>query len=480
MTAALIDAHRRLTRPALDDEVARAAAAGSLAAGGQRLAVMGENRIETAVAHLGAMAAGVSSVPVPRYLGADEIAYILRDSEAGAILTGADTAAVAGAAAADAGVAVLRFEDWLAAGGDGAATGREPRPMLIYTSGTTGRPKGTETRWVRTEVATVEEYLAAAGHTPFPAGVHLVVGPLHHTGPLTALRHLLAGEPVVILPKFDAEAVLAAIDEHRVTSSVMVPTHFSRLLALPAAVRAKFDVTSLAAVFHTGAACPVEVKRAMIDWWGPVLLEAYGGSESGTVCSITSEEWLARPGSVGKAGDGFEALVLGPDGAPRPPGEEGPLWFRDLSGRGVRYHNRPTDAPEPGLFTLGEIGRIDADGYVFITDRQSDMVVSGGVNLYPAESEAVLGRHPGVADVAVIGIPHADLGEVLHALVVPAAGTPPPTAGELDRFCRSGLAGPKCPRSYEIVETLGRNTMGKIDKRALRRPYWPTDRTIGG
>jgi long-chain acyl-CoA synthetase len=219
----------------------------------------------------------------------------------------------------------------------------------------------------------------------------------------------------------------------------------------------------------------------MIEWWGPVLSEAYGGSESGTVCAIDSADWLAHPGSVGRPVAGFEALILGEDGRPLPPGEEGALWFRDLTGRGVQYHGDVTSpAPDPGLFSLGEIGRVDADGFVYITDRQSDMVVSGGVNLYPAEAEAALSQHPAVTDVAVIGVPHPDMGEALHALVVPVPGGPQPGAGDLDAFCRERLAGPKCPRSYELVETVGRNAMGKVDKRALRRPYWPTDRTIGG
>jgi long-chain acyl-CoA synthetase len=260
----------------------------------------------------------------------------------------------------------------------------------------------------------------------------------------------------------------------------MVPTHFSRLLALPAETRAGYDVSSLRRVIHTGAACPPAVKRAVIDWWGPVLAEAYGGSESGTVCAIESEEWLAHPGSVGRPVAGFEALVLGEDGGPLPPGKEGELWFRDLTGRGVRYHGLAPDGPEPGLFSLGEIGRIDPDGYVYITDRQSDMVVSGGVNLYPAEAEAALAQHPAVEDVAVIGLPDADMGEALHALVVAAPGVDPPTPEDLDGFCRARLAAPKCPRSYELVGTVGRNAMGKVDKRSLRRPYWPTDRTIGG
>ncbi|MEW6472623.1 MAG: AMP-binding protein [Actinomycetota bacterium] len=468
--------------PELDDLVGRAVTAiDRLELAGRRLAVMGENSVDVLVAHLGALAAGVSSVPVPRYLGAEEAAHILTDSGAGALLTSDTTAEVAAKAAAQAGIALVSFDGWLAGPPSPPAIDRPAATLLVYTSGTTGRPKGTDMRWLRTLPATVGEHLAAvAVSSPFPPGPHLVVGPLHHTGPLSALRHALAGGPVVIHDRFDPAGFLAAVERHHIESSVMVPTHFSRLLALPAEQRAAYDVSSLRRVVHTGAACPLDVKRAIIDWWGPVLFEAYGGSESGTVCAIESDEWLAHPGSVGRAVPGFEALVLGEAGRPLPPGEEGPLWFRDLSGRGVRYHGVPTEAPEPGLFTLGDIGRIDPDGYVFITDRQSDMVVSGGVNLYPAEAEAALGTHPAVADVAVVGVPDADMGEALHALIVAAPGAPPPDPAELDAFCRARLAGPKCPRSYELVESVGRNAMGKLDKRALRRPYWPTDRTIGG
>ena len=481
---ALADEERRLGRQELDGLVGRAVTALDdlgLPGSGRRLAVMGENRADTIIAHLGALSAGVSSVPVPRYLGVDEIAYILRDSGAGALLSGPETATTAGKAAAEAGVAHLRFDGWLGPASSAARRDRPAETLLVYTSGTTGRPKGTEMRWLRSQPTTVGKYLDAVGAaSPFPPGPHLVVGPLHHTGPLSALRHALAGEPVVILGRFEPEVVLRAVQEHGVASSVMVPTHFTRLLAIPAEVRARYDVTSLRRVVHTGAACPVGVKQAMIDWWGPVLSEAYGGSESGTVCAIESAEWLARPGSVGRPVLGFEALVLDGEGRPLPADAEGALWFRDLTGRGVRYHGVPPEAPEPGLFSLGEIGRIDADGFVYITDRQSDMVVSGGVNLYPAEAEAVLLQHPAVADVAVVGVPHADLGEALHALVVPAADMARPEPGDLDSFCRARLAGPKCPRSYELVESVGRNAMGKVDKRALRRPYWPTDRTIGG
>src|SRR5581483_5530523 len=390
----------------LGDLVGRAVeAVDALGLGERRLAVMGGNSAGAIVAHLAALAAGVSSVPIARYLGAAEVAYILADSGAGAILCSEDCADVAAEAAAQTGVPLCFLHDWpspdgaaadgtvgdrAAADGAGCAGGPAPpadwwrgvapegggrpaRTLLVYTSGTTGRPKGTEMRWLRRVPPTVGEHLAAlADSWPFPPGPHLVAGPLHHTGPLSAVRHALAGGTVVVLDRFDAEAVLAAVERHRVESSVMVPTHFSRLLALPEDRRAGADVSSLRRVIHTGAACPVDVKRAIIEWWGPVLFEAYGGSESGTVCAIDSEEWLARPGSVGRAVAGFEALVLDEAGRPLPPGAEGALWFRDLSGRGVRYHGVASEAPEPGLFTLGEIGRVDADGYVWITDRHSD------------------------------------------------------------------------------------------------------------
>ena len=248
-----------------------------------------------------------------------------------------------------------------------------------------------------------------------------MVGPLYHNGPLTAVRLLLAGVPVVVHERFDAEATLAAIDQHRIESSIMVPTHFVRCLALPDDVRKRYDVSSLRQVAHTGGKCPIDVKRAMIEWWGPVLSESYGGTESGTVCSINSSDWLAHPGSVGRAVPPFEALVVDDDGNELPPNTEGRLYFRDTTGRGIVYEGDPQKTADahlaPGVFTLGEIGYVDDDGFVFITDRFSDMVVSGGVNIYPAEAEQVLVLHPDVADVACVGAPDHEMGERLVALV---------------------------------------------------------------
>jgi acyl-coenzyme A synthetase/AMP-(fatty) acid ligase len=264
----------------------------------------------------------------------------------------------------------------------------------------------------------------------------------------------------------------------------MVPTHFQRLLALPAETRARYDVSSIRSIAHTGAACPRDVKHAMIEWFGPVLLEAYGGTESGTTNAITSEEWLRKPGSVGRTLPPFELVVVGEEGEALGAGAVGQLYFRDTTGRGILYHNDPakTEAAHraPGVFTLGETGYVDEDGYVFITDRVSDMIVSGGVNIYPAEAEQVLIRHPDVADVAVIGAPNAEMGEEVKALVIPADTQNPPSTKALDAFCRQSLAGYKCPRSYDFVADLGRNAMGKINKRVLKRAYWPSERTIGG
>jgi long-chain acyl-CoA synthetase len=286
----------------------------------------------------------------------------------------------------------------------------------------------------------------------------------------------------VVLGRFDAERVLQLIERHRVTSSVMVPTHFSRLLALDPEVRGRHDVSSLDTIAHTGSACPPDVKRAMIEWFGPVLVESYGGSEIGTVCRITSEEWLAHPGSVGRVVEPFAVVVLDEEGTELGPGEVGVLGFRTPPGREVSYHADPEKTRSaylaPGVATLGDVGYVTDDGFVYITDRVADMVVSGGVNLYPAESEKVLLEHPQVRDVAVIGVPDPDLGEALRALVLP--GEPPPDPAELAAWCRERLASYKCPKTYELVETLPRNVMGKLDKRALRRPYWGGDRTIAG
>jgi acyl-CoA synthetase (AMP-forming)/AMP-acid ligase II len=249
-----------------------------------------------------------------------------------------------------------------------------------------------------------------------------------------------------------------------------------RLLALDDATKATYDTSSMIQVSHTGAKCPVDIKRAMIEWWGPVFTDAYGASEVGTTCMITSEEWLEHPGSVGRSVPPFTAQVLDDDGHPLPPNTEGKLYFEDATGRGVVYHNDPEKSAAahiaPGVFTLGEIAYMDAEGYVYITDRFSDMIVSGGVNIYPAEAEQVLIDHPQILDVACIGIPDAVMGEELKAMVILKDGIQDAQPDEIIAFCRARLSHYKCPRSVDFVEDLGRNTMGKINKRTLRAPFW--------
>lgn len=457
-----------------------------------RVAVFAENAAEVALAHLGALIAGASSVPVNFHLTAEEAEYILTDSDTRVLFVGPETAERGIAAARASGVGtvvawrspelcdgstVVDWEQWLAgADPEDPPTDHPPRPNLLYTSGTTGRPKGTELPpTMFAGGTTIDEHLAALQQNSFvPFGTHLVVGPMYHTGPLSGMRLLAAGVPSVVLARFDAEATLAAIDRYGAGSSVMVPTHFVRMLALPDEVKARYDVSSMKMLAHTGAKCPVDVKRSMIEWFGPVFRDAYGASEVGTVCTISSEEWLEHPGSVGKSVPPFTAVILDDDLNELAANTEGALFFHDETGRGIIY---PNDAektaaanPRPGLFTLGEIGYIDDDGYVFITDRFSDMVVSGGANLYPAEAEQILIDHPLVADCACIGVPHDEMGEELRALVIPVAGSDLDVA-ELSTWMRERLTPMKCPRSYVLVGDLQRNTMGKINKRRLRDAY---------
>lgn len=464
----------------------------------RRLAVFAENSVETVVAYVATALAGVSAVPVNFHLTPDELAYILEDSASALLLVGPETAergllaaeavsgttdgppiAVMGWRCPDQ-PAVVSWEQSLAqAPGEPPPVHMMPVPHLFYTSGTTGRPKGVDAPPALFRGgATVAEYFATCATPNAAIGTHLVVGPMYHAGPFAATRNLMGGAPVVVLGRFDAEATLAAIDRYRVRGVFMVPTHFSRLLDLPAEVKQRYRTDSLVSVTHSGAPCPVSVKRAVIEWLGPIVYEGYGSTEVGGSCHINSEDWLAHPGSVGRPVPPFEVLIVDEDGDELPPGQEGRVYFADSSGRGIRYRNAPEKTAaahlRPGVFTLGEIGYTDDEGFLYLTDRFSDMVVSGGVNIYPAETEQVLVEHPGVADVACIGVPDREMGEQLKALVVPADSGHPPLKSEIIAFCRDRIAHYKCPRSVEFVseDLLGRSAMGKINKQALRAPYW--------
>ncbi|HVE25493.1 MAG TPA: AMP-binding protein, partial [Sporichthya sp.] len=448
----------------------------------RRVAIYAENSGRTVLHYAAATLAGCSAVAVNYHLTPEEAAYILTHSQADVLIVDDSTAERGWAAAHLAGVpavvggtggvsGVIALAKAEAFAGDAEPpTAHPPRPTMVYTSGTTGRPKGVELPWTSwVGGADIDEHLARLAQNSMVAhGRHLIVGPMYHSGPITGTRLFLGGAPVTVLGRFDAERLLATIERDRIASMIVVPTHLQRVMTLPAEVRDRYDLSSLRFVLQVGAKFPEPEKRATIEWLasrgvGDVLWESYGASEVGTTCMISAPEWLERPGSVGRAVAGFEAMILDDDDKPLPPGTEGRLFFR-ASGHGMRYADG-TGTAEGEPFTLGEIGVMDDAGYVWVTDRASDMVVSGGVNIYPAEAEKVLASHPAVADVACIGIPHPDLGEALLALVVPSS---PVDAADLLAFCRQNLTLYKCPRTLSFVETVLRTPVGKLDKRAMR------------
>ena len=349
---------------------------------------------------------------------------------------------------------------------------------MLYSSGTTGRPKGVRRPLTGAPAGTpdnavvlVRDVFGCDGETVF-----LSTAPLYHGAPLilsTAVQRL--GGTVVVMERFDALAALGAIERYRVTHSQWVPTMFVRLLKLAPDARGRSDLRSHRLAIHGAGPCPVAVKEQMIAWWGPILFDYYSGTEGAGVCAITSEEWLMHKGSVGRAVLG-RAHIVGDDGRDCAPGETGDVYFSD--GPSFEYFNDPVKTAETrnerGWATLGDVGYLDGDGYLYLTDRKAFTIVTGGVNVYPQEVEDVLVVHPKVADVAVFGVPNADLVEEVKAVVqaVPDAGTGPDLAHELLAYCRAHLASYKCPRSVDFVAELPREPTGKLAKRVLRDPYW--------
>ncbi|WP_375390911.1 acyl-CoA synthetase [uncultured Sphingomonas sp.] len=355
----------------------------------------------------------------------------------------------------------------------------QPGGIMLYSSGTTGVPKGVRhplpaEPWSETPSTLITLGQALYGFTPDM--IYLSPAPLYHAAPLRwsmAVQQL--GGTVVVMERFDPEAALAAIERHRVTHAQWVPTHFIRMLKLPEAVRHRYDLSSLKAVWHAAAPCPIPVKQAMIDWWGPIIGEYYAGTEGNGFCAISSAEWLRHQGSVGRNLTA-QTRICSEDGDELPPRTEGTIYF--AGGPAYSYHNDPAKtaaaANRHGWTTLGDIGWLDEEGYLYLTDRKSFMIISGGVNIYPAEIENVLVTHPDVADVAVIGAPDEEMGETVVAVVQPRdmALAGPALAAALTAFARAQLSHVKCPRRIDFRAELPRHDTGKLYKRQLRDEYW--------
>jgi long-chain acyl-CoA synthetase len=457
---------------------------------GDAVAALLPNGVTALALYFAAIETGLYVVPVNWHQVAAEVAHILADSEAGAFVAHERFAEVATAAADLAGIKarfaagqIPGFEPLSRLGDDGRAGRPFPRthgaPML-YTSGTSGRPKG-----VRRPLTGLDPDDAAVmatwffslfGLAPYDDHVHLCGSPLYHTAVLNfAAISIQLGHPVVLMDSWDPQEALRLIEAHRVTHTHAVPTQFRRMLGLPADVRARYDTSSLRAVIHSAAPCPPEVKRRMIDWLGPVVVEYYAATEGGGTL-ITAPEWLRKPGSVGLPWRGSQVRVL--DRAKREvaAGQQG-LVYLQMGTSHFAYHKdeEKTRAARAGdLFTVGDIGYLDEDGYLFLCDRSSDMIISGGVNIYPAEIESELSCHPAVADVAVFGIPHDDWGEEIKAVVEPAAGVQagPALTEDLLAFLGGRVARFKLPRTIDYIAQLPRDPNGKLYKRRLRDPYW--------
>jgi fatty-acyl-CoA synthase len=465
---------------------------------GDGLAVLLENRVEYLPLVWGGMRAGLRVTAIATHLTSEEIDYILQDSGAKIVVTSASFAdKVADLSVRDnASAHRLMLDDGVAGFNDLDQLLRKqpstPIPdqsegvAMLYSSGTTGRPKG-----IRKPLPEVPFGALSPAYRRSNALYeidettrYLSPAPLYHAAPLAFnLRTIRAGGTTVIMRKFDAEQALALIEQHRITHSQWVPTHFVRMLRLAQETRAKYDLSSHRCAIHAAAPCPIEVKRQMIDWWGPIVREYYAGSEGNGHTSINTKEWLAHPGSVGRPHSG-KVHICDEAGKPLPLGEEGTIFFE--GGGEFEYHNDPDKTAASrnhlGWSTLGDVGYLDEDGFLYLTDRKAHMIISGGVNIYPQEAENALVLHPKVLDAAVIGVPNAEFGEEVKAVVQPLemskAGSE--LEAQLIAHCRLSLSSVKCPRSVDFVAELPRQENGKLYKRKLRDTYWEEANKLTG
>jgi long-chain acyl-CoA synthetase len=457
---------------------------------GDHLAILMENCAAYLEVAWAAQRSGLYYTALNSHLRSAEVQYILDDCGATALVT---TPAMADVVSRldlsrlqvrlSVGGALPGFDEYETAvavfEGTPIADECEGREML-YSSGTTGRPKGVRKELPGTPMghpsgAPVQIAAGLARRGAGPESVYLSPAPLYHSAPLVYCMSMLRlGATVVVMEHFDPAQCLELIERHRVTHAQFVPTMFVRMLHLPESERLHYDVSSLRSVVHAAAPCPIAVKHQMLEWWGPIIDEYYAGTEDIGSTWITAAEWLAHPGSVGRPL--APAHVVGSDGQELGPGEEGVVYFE--GGRPFEYHNDPSATASMvdsrGWRTLGDIGMLDEDGYLYLTDRQAHMIISGGVNIYPQEAENVLAGHPQVADVAVIGVPDSEMGEAVKAVIelVDPTSAGPDMERELISACRQELAGYKCPRTVDFVTELPRDPNGKLYKRLVKERYW--------
>jgi acyl-CoA synthetase (AMP-forming)/AMP-acid ligase II len=460
---------------------------------GDHIAVLMENRREFFEPCWAAQRSGLFFTCINTHFNAEEVAYIVDDCDA-QVLVVSDALAEVAAELVDkmphvrvrlaVGAPIAGYEPY-----EDAIARYPAEPLaeelegtrMLYSSGTTGRPKGVKYKIERKRVGEQppEMGMMTAVWRMDEHSVYLSPAPLYHSAPLFyCMSTMRLGGTCIVMEQFDPEGALDAIEKYHVTHAQWVPTMFVRMLKLPEDVRARYDVSSMKVAIHAAAPCSVETKRKMIDWWGPVIDEYYSATEGMGATYINSSDWLAHPGSVGRT-------MLGPihivdeNGVKLPAGEVGTVWFEPVGTRvGFEYHKdeaKTSDAfNEQGWSTVGDMGFLDEDGYLFLTDRRTFMIVSGGVNIYPQETENLLIDHPKVYDVAVFGIPDAEMGEKVHAVVQPVqwddAG--PPLERELLAYCRERLAHYKCPKAIDFDRELPREQTGKLYKRLLRDRYW--------
>ncbi len=465
---------------------------------GDHIAVFMENHLRFMEVVWAAFRSGLYVTTVNRYLPADEAAYVVNDCMAKALVTSNSRREVIAEMTSMIPNCPIRLmldgaiDGWEAY--EPAVAAQKPEPLaeewmgesMLYSSGTTGRPKGILRPLPKRHPEEAFALRQTANRYGVSAdSVYLSPAPLYHAAPLAYVLTVQSfGGTVVMLERFDAETALVMIERYKVTHSQWVPTMFVRMLKLPVEVRTRYDLSSHQVAIHAAAPCPVDVKRDMIGWWGPILYEYYAGTEGTGSTFIDSEDWLKHPGSVGRAAVG-ELRICDEDGNVLGPGEEGLVYF-EREGPLFEYHNDPGKTSQarhpkyPGWNALGDVGYLDEDGYLYLTDRKAFMIISGGVNIYPQAIEDALVTHPKVGDVAVFGVPDAEMGEAVKAVIEPAPGVAPTDelAAELLAFAKGKLAHYMAPKSIDFIVEMPRLPTGKLYKRLLKDQYWQAGKAI--